>query len=156
MNASLGRYYKLPPYTVLGFTDSVGTFANKRAEYIQSDHAVLGLEYLLSKSARFSVEGFYKKYNNYPVSLVDSVSLANLGGGFEVLGNVPINSVGLGRTYGVEFLLQQKFTGKLYGILAVTLYRSEYTGFNEGEYLPSTWDNGQLITFKERFFFLQH
>ena len=147
LNASLGRYYKLPPYTILGFTDSLGSFANSRAEYIQSDHAVLGLEYLLTKSARISVEGFYKKYNNYPVSLMDSVSLANLGGGFEVLGNEPITSVGLGRTYGVEFLLQQKFTGRLYGILAVTLYRSEYTGFDENEYLPSTWDNGQLITF---------
>ncbi|WP_421874773.1 TonB-dependent receptor [Marinoscillum sp.] len=147
LNASLGRYYKLPPYTILGFTDSLGSFANRSAEYIRSDHAVLGLEYLLTKSSRISVEGFYKKYGNYPVSLVDSVSLANLGGGFEVLGNEPIASVGLGRTYGVELLYQQKFTGKLYGILAITLYKSEYTGFDEDEYLPSVWDNGQLITF---------
>lgn len=147
LNASLGRYYKLPPYTILGFTDSLGVSANKSAEYIRSDHAVLGLEYLLTKSSRISVEGFYKKYSNYPVSLVDSVSLANLGGGFEVLGNEPIASVGLGQTYGVELLYQQKFTGKLYGILAITLYKSQYTGFDENEFLPSVWDNGQLVTF---------
>ena len=145
VNASVGRYFKIPPYTILGFQQN-GKFVNQNADYIQSDHLVAGVEYLLSKSARISVEGFYKRYENYPVSLTDSVSLANLGGGFEVLGNEPVASVGLGRSYGVELLFQQKFTGNWYAILAMTFYKSEYTAFDQDEYLPSTWDNGQLIT----------
>ncbi|MEM9679771.1 MAG: TonB-dependent receptor [Bacteroidota bacterium] len=146
-NASLGRYYKIPPYTILGFTSNDGTYANQNAEYIQSDHFVAGIEHLLTPTTRVTLEGFYKKYDNYPVSLTDSVSLANLGGDFSVLGNEPIASVGLGRTYGLEFLIQKKFTKHFYGILAYTLYKSEYTAFDRDEYISSTWDNGTLLTF---------
>jgi hypothetical protein len=146
-NASVGRYYKIPPYTVLGFENNQGDLLNQNTEYIQSDHFVAGIEYLISPSTRFTVEGFYKKYANYPVSQVDSVSLANLGADFSVLGNEPVASVGLGRTYGVEVLLQKKFTKNFYGILAYTLYKSEFTGFDTEVYRPSTWDNGTLLTF---------
>lgn len=145
-NGSLGRYFKIPPYTVLGFSDDNDVFLNKDTEYIRSDHAVLGMEHLLSPSARVTVEGFYKKYDNYPVSLTNGVSLANLGGDFSVLGNEPVASIGLGRTYGLEFLYQKKFTNNYYAIFAYTLYKSEYTGISE-EYLPSSWDSGNLITF---------
>ncbi len=147
VSASVGRYFKIPPYTVLGFSGEDGDFLNKDTEYIQSDHLVAGIEYLVTPSSRFSIEGFYKQYENYPVSVVDSVSLANLGGGFSVLGNENVRSVGLGRAYGMEFLYQRKFTKSFYAILAYTLYKSEFTGFNTDEYLPSTWDNRNLITF---------
>ncbi len=147
LNASAGRYFKIAPYTILGFQDQNGNFANQDADYIQSDHLVLGLEYLLNSSSRITVEGFYKKYRNYPVSVVDSVSLANLGGDFSVLGNEDVESVGLGRTYGAEFLYQKKFTNNFYAILAYTLFWSEYTAFDEEEYLPSAWDSRNLITF---------
>ena len=39
---------------------------------------------------------------------MDSISIANLGGDFGVVGNVPANSSSNGRTYGIEFLYQQK------------------------------------------------
>lgn len=147
VNASIGRYFKIPPYTILGFQNNAGEFVNQNAAYIQSDHLVLGLEYLVTPASRLSVEGFYKKYENYPVSIGDSVSLANLGAGFEILGNEPVSSVGLGRTYGLEFLYQKKLSNRSYAILAYTLFKSEFTGFDPDEYLPSTWDSRQLITF---------
>ena len=147
VNASLGRYFKIPPYTILGFRDNAGVAVNQNARYIRSDHAVLGLEYLVTPSARFTLEGFYKRYDNYPVSLTDQVSLANLGGDFSVLGNEPIASVGLGRTYGLEFLYQKKFTNNYYAILAYTLYRSEFTAFDDDNFLPSAWDSRHLLTF---------
>ncbi|XOV95278.1 MAG: carboxypeptidase-like regulatory domain-containing protein [Bacteroidota bacterium] len=146
LTGSLGRYYKILPYTVLGFRDQSGQLINKENEYTRSDHAVAGIEYLLNKSSRITVEGFLKSYSNYPVSLTDSISLANKGGGFEVLGNEPVSSDGKGRTYGVEFLFQQKFNGKIYAIAALTIYKSEFTNLNSNEYIPSTWDNGQLIS----------
>ena len=144
--ASIGRYYKILPYTVLGFQNNQGDFINKNTEYIRSDHFVAGLEYLVSKKARFSVEGFWKQYDNYPVSVADQISLVNKGGGFEVLGNEPVTSNGLGRAYGLEFLFQQKFTGRLYAIAALTLYKSEFTNANQSTYLPAVWDNGVLIS----------
>ncbi len=144
--ASVGRYYKILPYTVLGFQNNQGQFINKNTEYIQSDHYVAGLEYLVTPKARFSVEGFWKQYDNYPVSVTDQISLANKGGGFEVLGNEPVTSNGKGRAYGMEFLFQQKFTGRLYAIAALTLYKSEFTAANSNKYLPAVWDNGVLVS----------
>ncbi|MFZ6001662.1 MAG: TonB-dependent receptor plug domain-containing protein, partial [Bacteroidota bacterium] len=145
-NFSAGRYYKLPAYTMLGFKDASNTLVNKDARYIQSDHLVTGAEYLVTESSRITVEGFLKQYDDYPVSVTDNVSLANKGGGFEVLGNERVASVGRGRTYGVEFLYQQKFNGKLYAIAALTLYKSEFTGSDRNKFIVSTWDNGQLVS----------
>jgi len=144
-NQSWGIYYKIPPYTVLGYQDNLGLWVNQSSKYIESEHLVGGLEFLISESARMTLEGFLKRYNNYPVSIKDEVSLANKGGGFEVLGSEPILSTGLGRTYGVEFLYQQKFTGTWYGIGSFTWYRSEFSGSNE-IYQPSLWDNQLLIS----------
>lgn len=145
-NFSAGRYYKLPAYTMLGFKDASNTLVNKDARYIQSDHLVTGAEYLVTESSRITVEGFLKQYDDYPVSVTDNVSLATKGGGFEVLGNERVASVGRGRTYGVEFLYQQKFNGKLYAIAALTLYKSEFTGSDRNKFIVSTWDNGQLVS----------
>ena len=125
INASTGRFFKLPAYTVLGFRDNAGTLVNKDAQYIQTDHVVIGAEHLISESSRISVEGFGKIYDQYLVSTRDEVSLANKGGGFEALGNEPVRFNGKGRTYGTEFLYQQKFNGKFYAIAALTLYRSD-------------------------------
>lgn len=147
VTATTGRYYKLPPNTILGFKDNNNTFVNKNAEYIRSDHYVAGLTFNPRKSTQFSLEGFLKHYNNYPVSVTDSVSLANLGANFEVFGNEPIQSVGKGRAYGLEFTFQQKLRQNFFGILAYTLYWSEFTGFDDNEYLPSVWDNRHLLTF---------
>ncbi len=147
LNASVGRYYKIPPYTLLGFKDSQGNYANRDARYIRSNHWVTGLEYLPRKSTRITIEGFFKRYAYYPVSVRKGVSLANLGGDFEVLGNEDVVSNGRGRAYGVELLLQQKLNRNFYGILAYTLYWSAFTGLEKDLYIPSVWDNRQLITF---------
>ncbi len=146
-NASVGRYYKILPYTVLGFQDQDGNFANQDGEYIRSDHYVAGLEFLPRRSTRITLEGFYKRYDDYPVSVRDGVSLANLGGDFSVLGNEDILSIGRGRTYGAELLLQQKLSRNFYGLLAYTLYWSEFTGLDPSDYRPSQWDNRHLLTF---------
>jgi hypothetical protein len=142
---SAGRYFKIPPLTLLGYKES-GNFVNRDAEYIRSDHLTGGINYFPRSSTKISVEGFLKLYDDYPVSIREEVSLANLGGGFEVLGNDNVEFVGKGRTYGVEFLTQQTLTTNYYAILAYTLFWSEFTGFDRDVYLPSTWDSRHLLT----------
>ncbi|MDA8963549.1 TonB-dependent receptor [bacterium] len=139
LNANLGRYYQLPAYTILGFGLN-NNFQNQDAEYIRCDHAVLGLEYNPSNYSKITLESFYKQYSNYPFSLIDSISLANLGGDFGVIGNEDISSISEGRSYGVEFLAQQKLSSSVYGIMSLTYYRSEFEDKN-GELIPSAWDN---------------
>ena len=144
-NQAWGIYYKIPPYTILGFEDNLGIWANREAKYIRSEHFVGGFEYVINESSRISLEAFYKKYSNYPVSVADEVSLANKGGGFEVFGSELIQSNGLGRTQGLELLYQQKFTGKWYGIASFTWFKSEFSG-SDLVYRPSLWDNQYLIS----------
>lgn len=143
-NASVGRYARLAPYTLLGYKDNAGNFSNKNADYTISNHYVAGFEYLPSSTTRFTLEGFYKQYNNVPISVRDGISLANLGNNFNVLGNEPVRTNGKGRAYGLEFFAQQKLTKRFFGILSYTLYVSEYTNAN-GRFAPSAWDNRHLL-----------
>lgn len=147
LNGSIGRYFKLPPYTILGFRDTNNELINQNVDYTQSDHLVLGLQYYFSPSSNISFEGFYKRYEDYPVSVRDGVSLANKGGGFEVLGSEPIETVGKGRSYGAELQFQQKLSNNFYGIFSYTWFYSEFTGFDSNTYLPSVWDSRHLISF---------
>ena len=146
LNASVGRYYKIPPYTMLGFQDLQGDFINKNNRYMQSDHYVFGVEYNWTPTARITLEGFIKDYSQYPVSILDQVSLANKGGGFEVLGNEPVVDTGKGRSSGIEVLFQQKLTKNFYGVLAYTHFFSEFSRAN-GPLLPTVWDSRNLLSF---------
>ena len=146
LNATAGRYLKIPTYTMLGFQNERSLFVNKDASYVRSDHLVAGLEYNLSPSSRFTLEGFVKNYSNYPVSVIDGVSIANKGGGFEVLGNEAIISDGKGQSSGIEFLFQQKLSNNFYGVFAYTYFFSEFTGLDQIS-RPSVWDSRNLISF---------
>ena len=145
LSATMGRYFKIAPYTVLGFKDNNGNFVNQDAEYTSNMHYVLGLSKNLNATTQITVEGFFKDYSNYAVSILDGVSLANKGGGFEVLGNEDVITNGRGRTYGMEFLYQQKLTKNFFGIVAYTLFKSEFTGLDQ-QYRPSVWDSRNLIS----------
>lgn len=142
INASMGRYYKLPSYTQLAFRN--GGVSNP-GNYIQSTHYVAGVEYIPSSTFRLTVEGFYKKYSNYPVSILEGISLANKGTEFGSIGNEAVTQSGKGRAYGMEIFMQKKLTRHFFGILSYTLYKSEFTNRN-GMYLPAAWDNGQLLS----------
>jgi len=146
LNASLGRYFKIPTYTMLGYQDQNAVFVNQSAAYTRSDHLVAGIEYNVTLASRFTVEGFLKRYAQYPVSLQDGVSLANKGGGFEVLGNEAISTVGAGETSGLEFLFQQKLAKQFYGVFAYTYFFSKLSGL-DGLYRPSVWDSRHLLSF---------
>jgi len=146
LNFTAGRYFKLPTYTSLGFKDFNDILINKNSKYTRSDHTVLGIEFNNSESSRFTVEAFNKFYNNYPISFIDGVSLANKGGGFEVLGNERVSTSGKGISYGIEFLYQQKLKNNFYGIFSYTFFFSKFSGFDD-IYLPSVWDNRNLVSF---------
>lgn len=144
-NTSVGRYFKIAPYTILGFADNANNLVNKNSLYQRSDHYVAGVEYLPNDGLRFTAEGFYKDYANVPVSISKGISLANLGGDFNVLGNEAVVNNGKGRAYGFEFFAQKKLTNKFFGILSYTFYRSEYAGL-DNKLIASAWDNRHLLT----------
>ena len=146
INANIARYHQLPSYTILGYRNSSGELANKDyAKYIRADHFVLGGEYLTKTNSRFTLEGFYKKYDRYPFSVKDSLCLANIGSDFGVVGNEEIRSTSQGRSYGVEFLYQQKLFKGFYAVFAYTYVRSEFQDKNK-VYVPTAWDSRNIIS----------
>ena len=145
-NFSTGIFYQLPPYTVLGYRNSqTNLLENLDITYIQNKQIMAGFAYITPTNTKISIEGYYKKYSNYPFLLRDSVSLANLGGDFGIIGNEPANSSSEGRTYGIEFLVQQRLFRGFYGILAYTLGWSEFSN-SIGELVPSAWDSRHIIS----------
>ncbi|SFS71660.1 TonB-dependent receptor [Lutibacter maritimus] len=147
LNASAGSYYQLPAYTILGYRDASNVLVNKNnnLKYINAKHLVAGLELKPSNDARISLEGFYKKYDNYPFSLRDQISLANLGSDFGVIGNEEVTSTSKGRSYGFEIFAQKKSYNGLYGLVSYTFVVSEFKDKNDN-YIPSSWDNKHLLT----------
>ena len=143
INSNIGRFHQLPSYTILGFENN-GNYLNKDAAYISCDHAVLGIEYNPSSYSKITLESFYKSYNNYPFSILDSISLANLGDDFGVVGNEDISSISKGNSHGIELLAQQKMSSSIYGILSATYYRSRFED-KEGKLISSKWDNRFIL-----------
>jgi CarboxypepD_reg-like domain/TonB-dependent Receptor Plug Domain len=145
LNATIGKYFKIQPYTILGYKDNLNQFINKDVEYTTNTHFVIGVSKNINQTTQVSVEGFYKKYSNYAVSIKDGVSLANKGADFEVLGNEDVVTSGEGKTYGMEVLYQQKLTKNFFGIVSYTLFKSEFSGL-DGKFKPSVWDSRHLIS----------
>lgn len=145
INASAGRYFKIAPYTALGFKDENGIFSNKSLPYLRTDHLTGGLEFLPTRTLRFTVEGFYKKYADYPVSARTGISLANQGADFGIIGNEQLRGGGDGKAYGFEFFMQQKLTRGFFFVGSYTLFWSKFSG-TDGRLIASAWDNRHLVS----------
>jgi outer membrane receptor for ferrienterochelin and colicin len=147
LSFNTGKYFQLPAYTILGYRDSDGTLLNKQnnTSYISSTHLVGGIQFNSDEQTRFSAEVFNKSYDDYPFSLADSISLANLGSDFGVIGNEGVAPVSTGRAYGAEVMVQRRSREGLFGILAYTFVRSEFKE-KDGSYAPSSWDSRHILT----------
>lgn len=113
-------------------------------EYIKpaiADQVSLGYFRNFKENAyRFSVEGYYKQYDQ----LLDYIDNAQL----LLNDNVETElKQGVGRAYGLEFQLE-KVKGDLTGWISYTLSRSELQvdGINLGEYYPSNYDKTHDIS----------
>jgi hypothetical protein len=147
LNFSTGRYYQLPPYTALGFSNQNGILINKlnNLKYIQADHIVAGLELLPSENMQFTVEGFYKGYSHYPFSVRDSVPLSSKSADYGIFGDEALISTSRGRAYGIEFLGRLKEFRMINLVFSYTYVRSEFGGL-DSRWIPSSWDNKNLFS----------
>lgn len=147
LNGNVGRYALRPAYTTLGFRD-VDTKElvnqNENLRYTISNQVIGGVEYMNENKIRLTVEGFYKHYNYYPLSVEEGLSIASKGTNYGQVGDEEIVSTGKGRAYGIEFLLKIMQWKNLNVTATYTLFRSEFTDVND-KYIPSSWDTRQLL-----------
>lgn len=146
LNGNVGRYAMRPAYTTLGYKDADGTFVNQdeQLKHIISNQAIAGFEFRPSDVTRFNLEGFYKQYVNYPLSVAEGISIAGKGTDYGQIGDEEIISTGKGRAYGIEFSGKLFDWKKLNSTVTYTLFRSEFTD-SEGTYRPSNWDTRHMV-----------
>jgi outer membrane receptor for ferrienterochelin and colicin len=145
INMNVGRYYQLPPYTAMGYTNNSGDYVNRdNLKYIKADHYVTGFEVLPSENIQITLEGFYKKYYDYPFSVIDSVPISSKGADYGIFGNEELVSLSRGRAYGIELLGRLKEYKGLNLVFAYTFVRSEFDNYY-GKAIPTAWDNRHLF-----------
>ena len=146
INANVGRYAMRPAYTTLGFKDEQGIFVNQNEnlKHIISNQAIAGFAFEPTNKMRFNLEGFFKLYNNYPLSVTDGMSIAGKGTDYGQIGDEEIVSAGKGRAYGIEFLGKLMDHKNFNSTLTYTLFTSEFTGA-DGVYRPSNWDTRHML-----------
>jgi len=146
INAGLGRYFQQAAYTTKGYKDQTNVLINANSvKYIGLNQYNLGFEKKYNKKALWSVEGFYKAYFQYPVDVINGVSLANQGASYDVSGASNVNFNGKGKAYGFEIL--NRLNLKTFNWLASYTYvRSFFTDINN-HFVPSSWDSKHLLTF---------
>ena len=151
LNVNTGRYYERPPYTAMGYKDNSGTYINKLngLTYISSDQIVAGIDFIPDNNSKFSVEGFYKYYRNYPFSVADSVALATKGADFGTFGDEALIPEAEGRAFGMEIFGRTLDFKGFNIILSYTLVWSEFknTGLqsSKSRFIPTSWDNRHIL-----------
>lgn len=145
LSGHMGLYYQLPAYTALGYKNNEGVYVNKGLDYTSVNQESLGLTWNPNETMELSVEGFYKKYNNMPLSVADNIPLSCKGNDYGVVGNELLVSDAEGRSYGVEMMFKWLLAKKLNLSSSLTIFKSEFKAVADGGYLPSAWDNRFIL-----------
>lgn len=145
INTNYGIYYQLPAYTSMGYKNNNGVFANKEfLKYIKAKHYILGYSYLFNMQSKFSMEGFYKHYTQYPFSIIDSIPLTFKPIDFGFIGSEPISSTAEGQSYGLEVLFQSVLKNSWNVVVSYTYAISEFKDKN-GIFRSTSWDNRHIL-----------
>lgn len=131
-----GLYYQQPPFLF------VTVFPQNRVLVpLRADHYVGGLTVQPSPSTRITIEGYHKRYADYPVARdYPQLSLANLGDTFNVREILfPLVSEGTGRATGVELFAEKKGSGRWYGQANLAVSRARHAGL-DGILRPGSFD----------------
>lgn len=109
---AVGEYYQTQPFPEYGDRNNVGY--NIRLKNIHARNFAAGIESIIGEGLKYSIEGYYKKYNDFAVS-EEFIYQAT-----DTLRSEKRHNVGEKYSYGAEFFLQQKQVKNFYGTLSVS------------------------------------
>lgn len=148
INTSAGQYHQFPSMIWIVSRD-----LNRNLRAIQADQMIAGMEYIPRSDVKMSLETYYKKYQDYPVSLSRSyLIMANTGAGFggseegwASFGIDPLVSKGTGWSRGIEFFLQKKFSETpFYGTWSVMTSQTRFKAL-DGIERPGSFDQRWIV-----------
>jgi hypothetical protein len=145
IHVSGGLYTQSPSYVWVINT------SNRNLSILQNRMLILGGDYLIREDTRLSVEAYLKRYEDLPTGVIpgvtDYIIMTNTGasfGGreddFQSFGYFDLVSDGRGKSNGVEFSVQKKFSDiPLYGLVSLAFNKSEFIAKN-GKSYPGQYD----------------
>lgn len=140
-NGSVGVYHQVLPRYLISQNEEIADLRSTRA-----NHYIAGLEYLLSRDTKLTLEFFEKQYYNAPVL----PAVNNIGDRSYVLdafGQFYNTLEDNGRAYarGVELLIQKKLAVNFYGLISGSYFRTRYRDFTD-VLQNRNFDNQYLIS----------
>ncbi|MDP2886823.1 MAG: TonB-dependent receptor [Ignavibacteria bacterium] len=148
LTASIGQYHQSPSYVWL----AANPF-NRGLSHIGVNQFVVGIDHLVSPELSVNLEGYIKRYFNYPTSLNEpSLIMANAGSGpggfdesFPSFGLDSLVSRGRGLARGIELSMQKKLSEiPCYGMLSLSYSEARFTAL-DGVSRPSDYDQRFMI-----------
>jgi len=156
LQLAAGRYHQAPALVWLARPE------NRRLRWLRNDMGVLGAEWLLRDDTALTAEAYYKRYADLPggidpgsdsTAATDYLVLTNAGVGyggreddFQSFGLFPLASAGTGEAFGMEVLLQKRFSSvPCYGQLGVSVGKSGVRAAN-GRWSPSQFDQRFILS----------
>lgn len=134
LNASVGRYFQSPSTLWCAANPY-----NAKLSPLGADHFIVGSEYLMGPETVVGLEGYFKRYFQYPASLNRPyLVMANTGAGFNgamegfaSFGIDSLESEGSGRSRGIELFIQKRMVNSpWYGMLSVSHSATDFTGLD--------------------------
>jgi hypothetical protein len=149
LTGNIGRYYQTPAYIWL-----MSNWYNTYLKMLRLDQYALGIEQLFADSWKVTVEGYLKKYFDYPTSLTRPYLIqSNTGVGYDFgfadnfssFGFDPMISSGTGHSRGLELCVQKQFTSTpYYGLMSVSVSDVRFTAL-DGVDRPGAFDQRVIV-----------
>jgi len=129
LNLAVGRYFQAPFNTTLIYNGQ----NSRDLHFYYADQVAAGLEYLPFEDTRFTLEVYQKEFRDMPVNeyLVDRNGNDSLG---------TLKNLGEGRSKGIEFFLQKKFSSNWYGTFSYSHSISEGVDPRKSGTVYYPWD----------------
>jgi hypothetical protein len=114
-----GRYAQVQPFPY--YFDRRGIGYNRSLNDMRADHYVLGLDLILGRGLKMSVETYIKEYEQL------AVSERFIHSAVDTFWSDRYLTTGRRQSYGLEFLLEQKQVEDLFGTVSFSLSRTRET-----------------------------
>lgn len=131
LGGGIGIFYQTLPLAFMAYVPGAVDLQDMKAA-----HYTLGLEWLLGRGTKLTLEGYVKDYENLPISPDDRQALAidhtvaryrsSFWAPVGYRAPRTLTDEGRGYSRGIELLIQKKLVDKFYGFLSASYFRSRY------------------------------
>ena len=143
LNLSAGLYHQHLPLLLLAQQPN-----NRLLNTMESAHYILGINHMLTKSTRLTLELYRKDYDHFPLDpnqpgffIVDELYYNQ--GFFTYHKELTDNGTALSE--GIEVTLQKKLAEDFYGLMSAAYFRSRYSD-ERGDWRPRVYENRIVMT----------